>query len=76
MALMMHVVLIIVWIYLQQLGKVPVEGKNPEIKSIREKRRINPNKTCSGSVVETGDGFRQREICMTEWGILEEGAHK
>ena len=37
----------------------------------REKRRINPNKTCSGSVVEgfiwlyTGDRFRQREICMT-----------
>ena len=56
--------------------------QKPKIKFIREKRRINPNKTCSGSVVEgfiwlyTGDRFRQREICMTEWGILEEGAHK
>ena len=37
--------------------EVPVEGKNPEIKSIREKRRINPNKTCSGSVVEVSVGY-------------------
>ena len=79
----MHVVLTIVWIYLQQLGKLHWNPREkPKIKSIREKRRINPNKTCSGSVVEgfiwlyTGDRFRQREICMTEWGILEEGAHK
>ena len=54
-------------------------GKN---RDKREKLRKNPNKTCSGSIVEvfswlyTGDGFRQRKICMAEWGILEVGAHK
>ena len=31
--------------------------EKPEIKSIREKRRINPNKTCSGSVVEVSVGY-------------------
>ena len=48
----------------------------------RGKKPKTPNQTRSGSVVEvfswlyTGDGFRQRKICMAEWGILEEGAHK
>ena len=47
-----------------------------------EKLEIKGKNSCSGSVVEvfswlyTGDGFRQRKICMAEWGILEEGAHK
>ena len=31
--------------------------EKPKIKSIREKRRINPNKTCSGSVVEVSVGY-------------------
>ena len=75
------------WIYLRivtTFREVPLEhpGKNTDIKSIRENLRMNPNKTFSGCVVEgfswlyTEDRFRQREICMAEWGILEEGAHK
>ena len=52
-------------------------------KEIKGKTQENPrNRTCSGSAVKgfgwlyTGNGFRQREICMAEWRILEEGAHK
>ena len=72
---MMHVVLTIVDLHIvTTFREVPLEP--PEIKSIREKLRINPH---SGGVVEGFSWlyrFRQREICMAEWGILEEGAHK
>ena len=58
--------------------EVPLEppGEKKEIKG----KNSGKKKTCSGSVVEvfswlyTGDGFRQRKICMAEWGILEVGA--
>ena len=69
------------YIIVTTFWEVPLEppGENGDK---REKLRKKTNKTCSGSVVEvfswlyTGDGFRQRKICMAEWGILEEGAHK
>ena len=70
----MHVVLMYSDNILGSATETP-RGKNGD-------KRKTPNQTCSGSVVEvfswlySRDGFRQRKICMAEWGILEEGAHK